>query len=632
MSTLLVLTNEYALHGEARVIEQWHATQKEIVSRLVVDQKSETSAPAEALEQADALSFFFNQLVAPDRKRDTALEMRRTRLLVNQVLTQTQEFFDTVDRWGHAASLKRQQLEIRFRFLFYAMSTAMMLILVMLVALLWHRVLRPLSLLHTTVRALVDGNLEARCTIHTTDEFGDLSRSFDTLSDARQKSDAALRESKNFMELLIDVLPGMVGHWNRELVCTFANSNYKIWFGKSKEEVVGIRIQDLLGPELFRKNEPYILAALRGERQQFERSIVRPDGTIGYTWAQYVPDRDGERIKGFFVLVSDITQMKLAEQALVASEQFAMSTFNAVNEQLCVLNRSGAILKVNKPWRDFYTRNSSDSSTQDYGVGTNYLDVCDAASGPYLENGKLIADGIRKVIGGDCTVFSLEYPCHSPGEDQWFVATVTRFEGDSGNVVVAQTDISARKKADLELKKLAETDALTGLANRRHFLVLSEQELIRTQRYGGGLSVLMMDLDHFKAINDGYGHKVGDLVLSRVGEICRVVLRHVDIAGRIGGEEFAMLLPETGGQVAKEVADRLREAISLATIPLENGTSLKVTASIGLAELEKDDAKIDSLLNKADMALYEAKRSGRNKVCVTSTKEQAPVGAAILAR
>ncbi len=616
VSTLLVLTNEYALHAEARVVAQWGATQQKIVTGLEASQQSEDPAPAEALEQAQVLSQSFKQLIAPQANPATALEVRRTRFLINQLLTQTQAFFDTVERWGDAASINRLQLENRFRFLFYARTTAMMLILVMLVALLWHRVLRPLSALHTTVHALTEGNLDARCTLRTADEFGDLSRSFDTLADARQKSDAALREAKNFMTLLIDEVPGMVGYWTCDLVCTFTNSQYEKWFGKTKAEMIGIRLQDLLGEALFRTNEPFILAALRGERQQFEHSIVKPDGTIGYSWTHYVPDRDGDRVKGFFVLVSDITQIKLAEQAVIASEQFAISTFNSVNEQLCVLNSSGEILKVNSQWHNFYDKNSSAGTSQFYGVGTNYLDLCDLATGPYSDEGKLMAEGIRKVIKGDCSVFSLEYPCHRPDQERWFIASVTRFDGGSGNVVVAHQDISARKKAELELITLAQIDALTGLANRRHFFALAEQELARTRRYGGKLTVLMMDLDHFKDINDNHGHKAGDAVLARIGEVCRAVLRNVDITGRIGGEEFAMVLPETVGPAAIEVAERLREVISLSDIALENGTSLKVTASIGLVELAQDDDQINLLLNQADAALYEAKRTGRNKICV----------------
>jgi PAS domain S-box-containing protein len=128
----------------------------------------------------------------------------------------------------------------------------------------------------------------------------------------------ALADSERFMRSLIDIIPGMVGYWNSELRCGFANIAYQEWFGKTPEEMRGIRIQDLMGEELFRKNEPFIRAALRGERQRFERTLTKADGSTGYTWAHYIPDRVAGQVRGFFVLVSDITDLKLAQLQLEA--------------------------------------------------------------------------------------------------------------------------------------------------------------------------------------------------------------------------------------------------------------------------------------------------------------------------
>ncbi|CAH2031486.1 PAS domain-containing protein [Trichlorobacter ammonificans] len=129
-------------------------------------------------------------------------------------------------------------------------------------------------------------------------------------------TEAALEESERFMRMLTDIIPGMVGYWTSELRCGFANIAYLEWFGKSPEEMRGIHIRDLLGEELYRKNEPFISAALRGERQQFERTIVKADGSAGYTWAHYIPDLDNGRVRGFFVLVSDVTELKQTQRKL----------------------------------------------------------------------------------------------------------------------------------------------------------------------------------------------------------------------------------------------------------------------------------------------------------------------------
>lgn len=174
-------------------------------------------------------------------------------------------------------------------------------------------------------------------------------------------------------------------------------------------------------------------------------------------------------------------------------------------------------------------------------------------------------------------------------------------------------DITDRKELETRLAQEAQTDALTGCANRRYFLKQAALELTRVRRYGGGLSVFMLDLDHFKQVNDRYGHRVGDMVLQKLVQVCRATLREEDMIGRLGGEEFAVLLPETGREKAVEVAQRLCVAVATAEVFVDH-LSLHFTTSIGMATLAPDDGNIDALLDRADRALYEAKNTGRNRV------------------
>jgi diguanylate cyclase (GGDEF)-like protein len=168
----------------------------------------------------------------------------------------------------------------------------------------------------------------------------------------------------------------------------------------------------------------------------------------------------------------------------------------------------------------------------------------------------------------------------------------------------------------IELEHRAYSDYLTGLANRRSFLEQAEKELSRHNRYGGHLSMIMFDIDYFKKVNDTYGHSVGDLVLKKIADISRDILREIDVIGRIGGEEFAILLPQTGVEKAQKAAERLRVAISQAQVAVSEGLSPSFTASFGVSVADGKDVSIDQLLNQADNALYEAKESGRNRVCL----------------
>lgn len=159
----------------------------------------------------------------------------------------------------------------------------------------------------------------------------------------------------------------------------------------------------------------------------------------------------------------------------------------------------------------------------------------------------------------------------------------------------------------------AQTDSLTGLCNHRHFYYLAKKEIYRAQRYQHPLTVLMFDIDHFKLVNDTYGHTAGDQVLITVSNLCRKLFRNIDIICRYGGEEFAVLLPETPVETAKEVAERLRYTIQKTQISYHR-CHITVTISLGIAPLRNDCTSITRLIERADTALYHAKIDGRNRI------------------
>jgi diguanylate cyclase (GGDEF)-like protein len=167
-----------------------------------------------------------------------------------------------------------------------------------------------------------------------------------------------------------------------------------------------------------------------------------------------------------------------------------------------------------------------------------------------------------------------------------------------------------------EVKRLATVDSLTGLASRAHFIESAETEFRRSLRYRRSLSVMMIDIDHFKGINDSHGHAIGDQALQAVAAGCRSALRQTDLIGRMGGEEIAVLMPETTVRAAVQVAERLRSTIENIQVITPNGKAM-LTTSVGVASKNRQE-KIDfyDLLSRADEALYRAKKEGRNRVVV----------------
>ncbi len=174
-------------------------------------------------------------------------------------------------------------------------------------------------------------------------------------------------------------------------------------------------------------------------------------------------------------------------------------------------------------------------------------------------------------------------------------------------------EIETRRKLEEELRRFAITDGLTGGFNRRHFLYLAERDARRCLRNGHAISLLLMDLDRFKSINDTFGHAAGDDVLVAFAALCRSRLRDLDIFGRIGGEEFAVVLPEVDMHQALEIAARLRTACAASEV-VHRDRRLAITVSVGVAPVLETDDPVEDAMSRADRALYRAKSRGRNRV------------------
>jgi diguanylate cyclase (GGDEF)-like protein/PAS domain S-box-containing protein len=252
--------------------------------------------------------------------------------------------------------------------------------------------------------------------------------------------------------------------------------------------------------------------------------------------------------------------------------------------------------------------------------GTNLANL------PDIPFNQIILSAVTQTVqsGQECS-FEVEIPVKE-GSTKSHLIHMTPERDTAGTilgVLATGLDISERKCLQQELERQARLDFLTNLFNRRYFIELAQQELSRLNRYGGVLSLIMFDIDFFKHINDTYGHSIGDIVLKKIAQISCETLRKVDIIGRLGGEEFVVLLPQTNWHQAGEAAERLRRAFAAGEIKLNSGLPLHFTASLGVLCVEdgKDSQgetmSIDDLLTRVDMALYQAKESGRNRVCLS---------------
>lgn len=293
---------------------------------------------------------------------------------------------------------------------------------------------------------------------------------------------------------------------------------------------------------------------------------------------------------------------------------------DALTASICIIDRDGVIRAENGAWQNFSMRNRGAGSY----VGANYLEICGKASDGGCETALLFGTAIRDVLAGACDRFETEYPCHSPDEQRWFLARVTPFKAESGpgnrlsGAVITHQDITGTKLLQHELKRLADTDELTRLKNRR-CLFDHIQSSAANLASGSTLALCLLDLDNFKEINDTSGHDAGDLVIRAAAE--RILLATSDmqsvIVARMGGDEFAVLLevkrPWRVVPLVEKIFGLLSEPYSI------SNETVQSAASIGIAFYPLDAESPQSLLKAADLALYRAKHEGRSRYMFYTT-------------
>lgn len=329
------------------------------------------------------------------------------------------------------------------------------------------------------------------------------------------------------------------------------------------------------------------------QRTNFEG--IRQNGEIfpcEVSVAQLIGD-EGRRI-GWVAVVRDVSQRKRAEEERQRLFELSIS-------MLCIASFDGHFKELNPAWSATLGWSPEELKARPWLDFVHPDDVeATVAAGSRLARGETVLGFENRYVCKDNTWRWL----------QWNSVPLTK----AGLIYCVVQDVTDRKRMEQDLIRLATIDSLTGICNRHHFLDRAAQEIKRARRYGhGGLALLMMDLDHFKNVNDRHGHEAGDKVLSGMASTVLDLLRESDVMGRLGGEEFAVLLVEAGGGEAVSVAERLRATLAQSPVKI-NGSSVSYTVSIGVASLTASDKDVEDLLRRADQALYRAKRLGRDRV------------------
>ena len=300
------------------------------------------------------------------------------------------------------------------------------------------------------------------------------------------------------------------------------------------------------------------------------------------------------------------SQVAERTEALRESEERFRTTMEHSPIGIVIAGLNGEFLEVNQAFCDIV------------GYSKEELSQLTVVNLTYAEDRPANAEYRQKLLSGEIRTFSMEKRyVHKKGHPVWvqLAASLEHSADGAPKHFIAQVeDITERKKLEQQLMREARTDALTGLYNRRYFYELAERELALGKRLPSPLALLLMDIDHFKKVNDTYGHDIGDAVLLTLARTCRHTLREIDLIARFGGEEFTVLLPGTDRAHAMDAAERLRMALATAAVSTGNGGSTLFTVSIGVTTHLEASENLEHLLKRADNALYVAKNAGRNCV------------------
>lgn len=404
---------------------------------------------------------------------------------------------------------------------------------------------------------------------------------------------------------LLDVLGANVFAKDLHGRYTFVNAAMARMLGAPREQVLMRRTQDFVSREVFEVVQAHdhqvITQGIAWEGEEPYRSEA--GGELRTLWTVKSPLRDpAGTIVGLCGVSTDISDRKAVEARMQEQRELLHVVLNSIDAYVYMKDANRRYRYVNER----VARNLGVRAEDVVGRLDSEVLPGDWADQFWALDQQVFATGER--MAGEESHVTPDGRTHV----HWSIKVPVRYEGVP-TLIGFSTDISEVVQLREQLRIQAVTDALTGLANRGQFNDLTTKELARARRHQHPTSMLMLDVDLFKRVNDGFGHPAGDAVLKRVGLLLRQQVRLEDTVARVGGEEFAVLLPRTDRAAALILAERLRERIAADDDMLPGGQ--RITVSLGLAWCPDGRLSLEQLYAMADEQLYRAKQGGRNQVC-----------------
>ena len=431
----------------------------------------------------------------------------------------------------------------------------------------------------------------------------------------RHQRAAMERRSNDLVEALIDAIPDPIHIKRRGGRYVMVNEAFARYHGISRQDVLGGKLEaltsDRANHEVSLREDEQILAG--AELTKEEHTIRRHTGEEVF---RIISKHRSEDISGEPVVVGidhHITKWRVAERELtqalerevelrLRTERFVQDLIDLMPDAIHIKDANSSLLMVNAAAARIR------QMTKEQLVGLNGRDLA-----PHAEVGELSMNEDARVLAGEEIVKEEAGVLPVTGEECHRIVVKRRCINVDGRPVVVciQHYVTEWRLAERELRRLAQEDVLTGIANRRYFSTEAERAMHAIERHDQPLSLLLLDLDHFKDINDQYGHNAGDQVLAELARRLLEVLRKSDLPGRWGGEEFIALL-HSDADAAMAVAERVRLAVAGTPFATSHGL-VEVTLSGGCASYRRGDS-LSRLVGRADKALYAAKHGGRNRI------------------